>query len=141
MKTMILALTTLFTISAFGYKAPGPDQEYPIYTCQLEQPVADNDLRLSVVQGGFAGFTRVIVNESFFTGGLTSKFIVQQKPVAPNVRTTIITYTGKNIVLKIDTWDKDQDGVHTGYIRFVNEQGHGRTEKLACDMLRVARIR
>lgn len=136
MKFAIVALATLLGFNAFAYQKPHyPDQMYPLFKCKLEQRRADDDLRLSVVTGGIAGLTQVLISQSFIWGVENSSFVVQEKPVDPRVLTTFVTFTGKNILLKINTLDADQDGKLPGVVKFKNKNGGIRKEKLTCDLM------
>lgn len=134
-KMMIVALMSFIGFNASAYMTA--DQEHTVFECELLQSYPDKGLQLEVVEGGFAGLTRVKIAESLVWGVKKSSVIVRQTPIDPRVIMSQVTYKAKNLTLVISLIDVDGQGTKRGTLIIGNKKA-SRTEELKCQMHAIA---
>jgi hypothetical protein len=108
MNKLLITLLTLVSVSAFA--TGGADMEYVAVECSSVSSGPDHGLDLQVIEGGFAGLTRIVTAESWIGGVRTNNYIVRSRQLPPNQANNFKIYESKKVALQIDITKKDADG-------------------------------
>ena len=110
MKSLILALTTFVSASAFAW--PGADIYRTRILCQSAHPYDDNSTTVRVLEGGLSGIPQIQVSRSTFVGvqteTLVAKKVVSDRAGAP------MAYEAPGVRLSVNFTVAPKDGQFPG---------------------------
>src|SRR5262245_4812060 len=128
MKTIIAA-----TMLAFGLQAYAADEFHTVLKCKPLKPVPDASVNLQVQQGGFAGITQIVVDQSLLAHRSTQTYVVHKEMRDPRRIGAPIVYTGQEIELQVNfTTAPLPGGGHIGHVTILGRNQDTLVQDLNC---------
>lgn len=109
---LVLVTTLLTFISNSSYALAG-DQDVTVFSCESAEPYPDKVIKLKIIEGGYSGLTRLILEESLVWGSRNTSYVVHLQSKAS--RDSVLTYKGQGASLKIYLNDLDEQGRYSAF--------------------------